>query len=180
MRIVGLGYKARSGKDTIAKYLTSQPNWYNMSFAARLKYGCQQIFGFTPEQLFGDDKEKLDSFWGLSPRAVLQLVGTECMRNTFGEDVWIKALQRSLFALPLSANVVITDVRFHNEAEAIKRWGGQLIRVDRPGFSASNGIDGHSSESELDGYVDWDAVITNDGTLDELYARVRRDILGIL
>lgn len=65
---------------------------------------------------------------------------------------------------------VITDLRFKNEAEAIKKRKGSLVRVERKGLmTASN----HISEIELDGY-EFDYVIQNDGTIQELIEKVKK------
>ena len=64
----------------------------------------------------------------------------------------------------MPARLAISDVRFPNEADAIRAFGGLVVRVERPGVGP---INGHESEIALDGY-DFDLVVVNDGTLDEL------------
>ncbi len=76
------------------------------------------------------------------------------------EDVWVKALLDG----GMPARLAISDVRFPNEADAIRAFGGLVVRVERPGVGP---INGHESEIALDGY-DFDLVVVNDGTLDEL------------
>jgi hypothetical protein len=65
---------------------------------------------------------------------------------------------------------IITDTRFPNEAEAIKKADGIIIRVDRPGVKP---INPHPSETGLD---DWkfDYVINNDGSLKDLTKKVNK------
>lgn len=179
--IIGLGYKARSGKDTVASILSrfgveydEGPNIRVAAFADTLKTACGAIFGLDQEQLYGQTKEVPDAFWGDTPRRILQLVGTECLRRGYRDDVWILALQRRIRVGDLAGakHVVVTDCRFPNELAAIKEWGGVTVRVDRPqGPGASGGVTGHSSETALDG-AEWDHVISNEGTLRDLHEKV--------
>ena len=176
MRIIGLGYKAKSGKDTLAGMLARGHGFMHFSFAEPLKKVCAGVFGFTNAQVYGGLKEAIDEFWGFAPRKAMQLVGTECFKPVFGDDVWVRAMERHIFdpAWPYSprvVGVVISDVRFRVEAEAIKRWGGKVVRVDRHSAGASGGVANHASETELDTYADWDAVIDNNGTLEDLEAK---------
>lgn len=179
MKIIGLGYKARSGKDTAAEMLRMQHGFLHYSFAAQLKKVCAEVFGFDAEQLHGTRKETIDLFWGFSPRWAMQQVGTECFKPAFGKNIWVRALERRIFdrEIPYSYKVqgiVISDVRFEVECEAIKSWGGQVVRIDRGNRDAIDNSVKHSSETELDNYSKWDAVIDNNGTLDELQAQVAR------
>lgn len=75
--------------------------------------------------------------------------------------------------LPPGCMLVVTDVRFPNEAEAIQREGGIVIRVLRPGM----GGDAHASETSVD-LINPNFVIINDGTFDTLRSRVC-DVLHI-
>ena len=94
-------------------------------------------------------------------RRLLQVMGSEVGREMFGEDFWIHQLFKQL---PEDNHVVIADVRFPNEADAIKSLGGKVWRVNRHNFNAVND---HKSEHAMDNYM-FDHVIYNDGTLDEL------------
>ncbi len=176
-RFIGLGYIARSGKDSVASVLESQHGYKRRAFADPLKEGAARLFGLTGSQLHGVDKETPDPFWGVTPRNLLQRLGTEAMRSTFGEDFWIRALRRHVDICfertGLSWDWVIPDVRFRNEAEAVLSWGGEVWRVDRPGAGATGGVAGHASERDLDGWEGWSRVIVNDGKLEDLDAKVR-------
>jgi len=163
--LIGLGYKARTGKDEAARRLVERHGFIRLAFADALKAGCKAIFSLTDEQLHGDAKDEIDDFWGTTPRDILQRTGTECMRRGFGEGVWIKALERRLRGV---RDAVVADVRFPNEAEAIKSWGGFLVRVDRP-FAPRIGTSAHASETALDGYEGWDFGVKNNGTVDDLH-----------
>lgn len=96
-------------------------------------------------------------------RGFLQYLGTEVVRETFGKDAWVRAARLDE-ALEEHGKVVITDCRFRNEAEAAKRLGGYVVRVDRPGVRAVNA---HTSEHDL---ADWpfDYILPNAGGLEHL------------
>jgi hypothetical protein len=166
--IIGLSYKMRVGKDTSADYLVKTYSFKKDSFAKSLKEGIGKgVFGFTDEQ-FESLKAVVDPFWGVTPREVLQKAGTEFGRHVFGENIWIKTLERRIKST-LASNIVISDCRYINEAEAIKAWGGIVVRIDRdlPGNKST-----HISETELDGWDKFDVVINNNGTFEELYHKL--------
>jgi hypothetical protein len=174
--IIGLGYKARSGKDTIAEYLVRVYGFRRVAFADSLKEACRQIFSFTDEQLYGDKKEVVDSYWEVTPRYVLQKVGTECMREGYDKDIWIKSVEKKI--RDSKDNWVITDMRFPNEAEAVKRWGGFLVRVDRPNSGATGGIVSHPSEIAMDSFKDWDYALNNDSNVHAVLYEKVEDMLA--
>ena len=100
-------------------------------------------------------------------RWIWQRLGTEVAHN-FGPDVWINGLLRNAVGF---ARVVIPDVRYPVEAEAVKAAGGLLIRVDREvPYDAAQ--DDHRSEHALDYYGGWDYIVDNNGTVDDLYRQV--------
>lgn len=170
--IIGLGYKARSGKDTVAAALVERWGFKRYAFADPLKEACREIFKLNDEQLYGSAKEKVDEFWKDTPRRILQVVGTECLRKGYADDVWVRALERRIVNGP--ERCVVTDVRFPNEAEAIQEWGGIVLRVDRPGAAASGGVAGHPSEMAMNAWAGWNGWLRNDGTLAELDELVDR------
>jgi len=102
--LIGLVAPKRSGKDTAANYLCSSYGFKKYNFADPLKNGIREIFGFTYEQLEGDDKEKIDSFWGVSPRELFQKIGTELFQyelpkivhqfKDYDRTFWVKCFER--------------------------------------------------------------------------------------
>jgi hypothetical protein len=102
-------------------------------------------------------------------RRILQWWGTE-YRRAQDPDYWTKAWGRKAGQYPLSdQHILVDDVRFINELEVIKAHGGLIVKIERPGFLGANN---HASETSLDGFTAWDAVVVNDGTLAEFRARV--------
>jgi hypothetical protein len=161
--IIGLSGYAKSGKDTVASFITElHPQWEVKKFSGKLKDVASILTG-VPAHLFEDQAFKTRHIigWDMTVRELLQRVGTEGIRNGVHPDAWVNALFADYYQ---HDKWIITDVRFPNEAEAIRERGGKLIRVVRPGISAVNS---HSSETALDDW-DFDAVINNDGTLEDL------------
>jgi hypothetical protein len=178
--IIGFGYKAGVGKTTSAKYLRENYGFEILSFAAPLKDAVKEMFSWTDEHVYGSKKLIEDDFWGVTPGRAMQLFGTELMRQRFGQlmteqghwpeserdNFWLKAAEARM--LTMGPNIVFDDVRFPNEADAIRRWGGIIVKIHRDPIY--DGRDpNHPSETSLDGYEDWDWQIQNTGTVEELY-----------
>lgn len=176
--IIGLGYKARAGKDTIASHLVGKYDFVQESFAYPLKEQIgRQIMGFNDKQLYGEWKEVLDPEWGRTPRQLLQLIGTDALRKVVHDDFWVIPMKRKLKEHTHNKrNVVISDVRFLNEINAIKALGGQIVRVDRDNPDQITGFAKHQSETELDNYEGWDQIITNNSTIEALYQAIDEHI----
>jgi hypothetical protein len=168
--IIGLGFQARSGKDTVADFLVENHGFTKIAFADALKEGAGVIFGLDHDQLYGDKKDVVDEFWEDTPRNILQKMGTECMRRGYRDDLWIKCVERAITRHE-GLKWAISDVRFPNEARAVKEWGGFVVRVDRPEAGLSgDAAKLHASETSMIDYDGWDHVITNDRGLLELKA----------
>jgi hypothetical protein len=203
--IIGICGFQGSGKDTIADYLQNIYGFKRDSFAATLKDAVAAVFGWNRELLEGRTtesrawREQVDTWWAdrlnmpnLTPRLVLQLWGTEVARRAFHDDTWIASLENKLSRA--HNDIVITDVRFPNEIQAVRKAGGVVIRVVRgpepewysvaqvanqhPQPNASteilNDLGIHPSEWAWIG-TKFDAVIDNNADgLDPLFAQVKR------
>lgn len=170
MSIIGLSGKARSGKDTLAGYLKDSLNrkynrdFKSFAFAEVLKHMCQKEFDLDDDQLWGDQKEipdkrykkrNGDGHW--TAREIMQEVGA--FYRTIDHDFWVKKLNEDI---TYHEDVMVTDVRYINEADFIKKSNGFLIKVVR---NVNNEIHGqnHESEINLDGYKHFDLNIDNSG-----------------
>lgn len=181
--LIGLSGRKGSGKDTAALYLCSKYNFKSIAFADPLKESCQILFGFSHEQLYDlAHKETLDPYWNVTPRKIYQFLGTEVFRGSIqqvipgiGEDFWVRSTMQKLKHITSrtkldKVNVVITDVRFQNELDAIRNEGGFIIKLVR-NICISNSEDQHSSESIVDN-LESDIVIENNSTLESLYESI--------
>jgi len=90
-------------------------------------------------------------------------LGTKHMRAIW-PDVWV---DRILRRIDPDKNYVVTDVRFRNEFELIKEFGGYMVRIERPNRPLTS-VEDNISETDLDD-ADFDFVIVNDGTIKELH-----------
>jgi hypothetical protein len=167
--LLGLTGRKGSGKDTVAEILRREHGFHTLAFADPLKAAARDWYGLSREQTDGPlaVKEAVDERWGLSPREIMQRLGTEVGRSIHRET-WTRYAMRRIDAAP--GNWAITDCRFPNEASVIVFRGGFVVRIDRPGFGT--GLhEGHASERGVD-EIRPDAVLLNDGTLDTLATRV--------
>ena len=166
---------AGAGKNTVADILTEHFGFKQLAFADPLKFAASWIFDMPIENFYDQDlKEKVSAYWGMSPRGLLQKLGTDACREVFGPDIWIKAMQSKMLRLiDQGYDIVITDGRFDNEADTIRNLGGKVIHIqtNRPSTLA-NGHQAHKSESGVK-FIDGDFVIDNNGTLAELEEIVR-------
>lgn len=180
--LIGFGHKRQRGKDTSARYLMREMFARNIlveadAFAGPLKEVCATVFGFSHEQLnTAVEKEKVDPFWGFTPRWALQAVGTEAFRGTIDKEVWVKSLERRYQSNKGSR--VITDVRFPNEAQMVRRLGGYLVRCNRD-VQYDPKCDDHPTEVSLDSWEDWDFEIDNNGSKDYLEQQII-DMLNLI
>ena len=175
MKLIGITGKARSGKDTIAEYLWGRHAFTRIAFADPLKLAAQAMFGLSAAQTWdADQKEVVIPHWGMSPRQIFQLLGTEAAKPVFGKDIWIKRWRISYDMLSRTDHIVVPDVRFDEEAEAIRGLGGVIVEVQRGvGLQGSTGT--HASELGLLKLPDY--VIDNNGTLEDLFMQVENVIL---
>jgi hypothetical protein len=163
--IIGLSGWAQSGKDSTAELLCLNYGYERRAFADPMRHALTiinpRLDSITRVSDYVDDYG-----WDIAKknpevRRLLQVIGTDFGRRMLGEDVWVKMTMRDL---RITDRVVISDVRFPNEAEAIKSLGGTVWRINRHNHSAVNG---HTSEHAMDNYM-FNHVIYNDGTLDDL------------
>lgn len=177
-RLIGLCGYARSGKNTVGDILEAEQGFRQESFAQALKNVAAEInpvlrdghgsYRTLAACFAGGDwdavKEQVPA-----AREFLQNLGVAC-RDQIGKDVWVTALANRLASAGYPPRVVVTDCRFFNETSWVKEQGGELWRVVRPGTGPVNG---HISESELPetGPL-YDRIITNDGSLADLRAKV--------
>lgn len=189
--IIGIAGAKRSGKNTLAEFIKEHfgNDFYvkEWSFAADLKISAARALDYkgTDEECikFCDDLKERGSIliacdyemadWKISGREFLQLYGTEAHRDIFGPNFWVNNLFDKIYADEDGQFIhtsdtrprfdLITDVRFPNEADAIRSNDGKVIQIRR---TEVEGGDSHSSEKPLDTKL-IDATIWNDFGLDQ-------------
>jgi hypothetical protein len=173
-RIVGLAGAAGAGKDTVADMI---PGALKLAFADPLYRGLSAMLGI-PESALRDraKKEQPVGFLGVSPRRLLQTIGTEWGRRTVCEDVWLRvALRQWQSASAVGGSlIVVPDVRFENEAQLVRDQGGEVWMIHRPGVEP---VAAHESEAGLPLRL-IDRLVVNDGTVDQLRERVVATFTG--
>lgn len=169
------------------KMVISQPELFDSESvwdAALLFFGIEEVDLRNNEYLevYGDyawnlfqkfRNESLEHFRGktMTVREILQKMGTEAGRETFGEDLWV---QNMLCRMSDSDDIAIDDCRFLNEAAALKSEGFTVIGIDRPGLE----VDQHPSEMEMMEHWDImvDLTVTNDGTIQETFHNIQQSL----
>ena len=194
--IIGICGLIGAGKDTAADYLVNFHEFKRESFAGTLKDAVASVFGWDRELLEGRTKharewrEEIDPWWSerlempnLTPRLVLQLWGTEVCRKGFHDDIWIASVENKL--RKEEDNIVISDCRFPNEIRSIRQAGGRVIRIVRgpePDWFSLAKFNPHKMKETYPGVhaseyswagTDFDIVIDNNGTIQELYEQLK-------
>lgn len=206
MKIISFSGKKRVGKDICAKYLIEKYGFTKKAFADPVKEFCSQALSIPLEYFNRDDlKDKpfpvsiqlyasevvqiiedlilLEELhverinWSAipheknlkTPREVMQFIGTDLGRNIVSKNIWINQMTKELLGLD---NVVITDARMSNERTFIKTLGAKtaLIVKDVPSE------DSHESENDLGDPKEYDAILYNLGTIDDLFRNLERII----
>lgn len=189
--LLGLAGRAGAGKDTCGSILAADLGFATLAFADAVRAEIVRAFGIDPRML--TDRLQKEVPTGalmlrrcidgqfvdlmaraghtrdqpLSPRAVMRAWGTEYRRALFGADYWLVRAHETVERLVREGwrRIVITDVRFTNEAELVRMLRGQVWRIRRRSAEQQQGD--HDSEREVD-RIDADQVIHNDHTVDDL------------
>jgi len=170
--IIGLSGYARSGKDTVASLF---PDYQRRAFADPMREALLRLNPLISSSMTVQEAVEIhgwDTAKTVFPeiRRLLQVLGTEVGRNMIDENVWVNIATKDLNS---DDDIVFADVRFPNEAQAIKELGGQIWRINRPEISA---INLHSSESSMDHWP-FDAWLDNSGSIEDLQAQIETALL---
>lgn len=175
-------------------------SYYHYKLSSDISDGRVSPYFSTIEELMLYEFPKVNDrpLWGrealsvrnelLTPRLLLQLIGTEGLRNTVHPNVHVNALFADYIGINTGKkeyighgdytevstieypNWIITDTRFPNEAKAIKDREGLIFRIFNPRVKSN---DTHPSEIALDSYQEFDEFITNDGSIEDLIEKTR-------
>lgn len=198
--IIGVCGFQSSGKDTIADYLIREHNFIRLSFASVLKDIIAIIFDWPRDKLEGLTKEdrlwreQIDPWWSktlkiphLTPRYIMQYIGTDLFKKHFHTDIWVKIIENKINNLYNNnkQNIIISDCRFENEINMIIQLGGKIIQVHRepPSWFYKYRQGEYPEEVEFihKSEKDWirchrDYDIENDDTIDKLFEKVSQII----
>lgn len=170
-RIVALVGRARSGKDTVASALVANGGYVLTRMAAPVKAAASALFGIEPGVL--ESAAKDDACPGrLSPRtprhALVWL--TAATKEWLGDDAFFS--RRLLDAAAASSeHIVIPDVRYAADVAEVRARGGFVIKICRPSMPVRL-----AWEADIDD-LPADAVIVNDGTIDDLVTKAFQAVL---
>jgi hypothetical protein len=172
MHLIGICGKKGSGKDSAAKGLI-RSGYRPFAFARPLKVMLTALFDYldinpsTIDRMLNEDLKEMPvpDLEGHTTRYALQTLGTEWGRMCLDKDIWINI---AIAKAKQYHKTVITDVRFANEASAIKAAGGLVIRIVRD--SADSARDEHASEA-VDSVIP-DFYADNNGSIEDLQERI--------
>jgi len=170
--ILAFGHQSRVGKDTCASAVVEAlgPNSaVRRSFAAPLKDVAHRLFaryGLLPGDFYerpGNEHFRGQKLHGIDKTPVDLWIEVGQAMRAIHPDVWLDA---GLEPDVCGRLIVVSDIRFRNEVEAVRRLGGWCVRVVRPDAPPPKG-----SDNMIGADFVWDAEIVNDGTIEELRAK---------
>lgn len=173
--IIGLGGLKQCGKNTAAEGLV-EDGYKQIAFADKLR---EMVLVLDP-QVWDQDRHEI---WRLSEivedigwdeakerfsevRRLLQVFGTEVVRNHVHQDFWVNAVLNQI----VDGKWVVTDARFPNEIAALNKLNARTIWIERPGIEKDSS---HVSENSVS-KSDFDCIVVNDGSRSELQDALRQ------
>lgn len=179
MTVIGFCGYAQTGKDSAAEFL-AEFGYVRLAFADILRqslYALNPVITIRPttgdygrvQDIVNRDGWELAKTTYPEIRELLQRMGTEVGRELYGESFWVDRVMKQIKP---HGKYVITDVRYPNEAAAVRKSGGRVFRVDRPGSAPVNS---HLSDSGIDSII-VDGRVSNHGNLSEYRSNVLRAV----
>lgn len=180
--IIGLGHRSKVGKDTTALMikkvlaeLSPELTVKIMPLAWAVKSIAHLLYSWAGLREAMYYEERRDARYiplpiiGLTPVEIWIRLGTPAIREQVYEDTWVKFLLHNIDLSPPGV-IIIPDVRFPNEAKAIKEKNGRLVKIDNIKVKWDEKL---KADFYMLDYTGWDYLINNDGTLEELEAKTR-------
>lgn len=192
VHLVGIGGKLRSGKDAFADHLVSAHGFTKMNMSDPMNAAARVMNPWIPVSKpsgalvwvrYADLVDEIgftEAKKNPEVRRFLQVTGADFGRDMVDVNIWQRMHSRNIDrAIATGLKVVITGVRFPNEADMISDRAGTLVWVNRPDVSGLAGaLAAHTTETGITADA-FDLVVQNDGTLADLYSQadslVRRD-----
>ncbi len=177
--LLGISGGIGCGKSTAVEYLAKKYGFSEYMFAKPLK-DIAVTLGFEKHQIFGTQEQKLEinKFWGISGRQFMQVFGSEVCRDYMpkvlpnmrlnGLTMWARLFEKYM-GENAYCNVAVSDVRFPDECSIIKKYGGLVIRIERPINNQASAVHTHQSETQQ---IANNITVYNTGSLDDLYRKL--------
>lgn len=181
--VIGLLAQKRAGKDTVADHLVEKYGFVRYGFADPVKEGARHMFDLSQEQLYGDLKEVVDERWGVTPRQILEALGTELSQYDLprhlpamaekigfgGRTIWVHRFKLWHEKNPHVKNIIFSDCRFIHECAAImKLTNAEVWKIVRPGWENNSE---HASEKESLS-APFNRFLLNNKTIGDLHLKV--------
>src|SRR5574337_1522274 len=174
--LIRLTGKKQSGKTHIANYLQRKEDFQVISMADPLKRAVEELFGLSYEDSHNENKKEIiNPRYGMSPRQLWQLIGTDGLRNKW-PDLFVDRFNETL-NLSIDTKVIVPDIIFEKEAEAIRARGGKIIRVIKEGCKEI--IDSHKSELSTNLIKEDYTISAPHGQLEKLFSGVLDILKGM-
>jgi hypothetical protein len=179
--LLGVSGEIGCGKSTVVDYIAKNHGFIEYMFAKPLK-DIALILGFEEHQVYGSQEQKLEinNFWGITGRRFMQVFGSEVCRdhlprmlpdmNLNGVTIWARLFEKYLFDNKYR-NIAVSDVRFPDESNIIKKYGGITIRIERQTNNRTHAYSQHKSETQQ---LLTNVVVYNNGSLNDLYNKIDR------
>ena len=175
--LFGLTGPPGCGKDAMAQRLVEAHQFHRVAFADEIReallvldpcvQGCDRLSEIVADHGWEQAKKRWPEV-----RRLLQVLGTELGRDLHGTDCWVDMVFTKVDALSPDDRVVLSDVRFPNEAEAVRSRGGTVIRINR-GIRPPEVVMDHASERES-AALKADHILPNLDSLDQFHGRIDR------
>ena len=170
-RLIGLAGRAGSGKSTIARLLCEQHAFVEIALADPIKRALAAMLDLPRAYLDDPATKETPIAWlrNTTPRRLIQTLGTGWGRQIIADDLWLILAQRRIGRLTAQAErqhiagIVISDLRFANEADLVRALGGTVWHIVRP----APPVEAHSSEAGITAQPG-DRTCDNTGDIDQL------------
>ncbi|MDA9207350.1 hypothetical protein N9O61_00550 [Octadecabacter sp.] len=129
--LVGFSGRQGSGKTTLSELLVREYGFSAVSVASPIKEMLLSL-GLSRDEVFGSSKEDAcELLCGKTPRHAMRTLGTEWGRKLIGPSLWTNVWRNRVGTALVNGKVIVDDIRFDDEADVIKKFGGTVIEIVR-------------------------------------------------